>query len=58
MDAPATPFTAVPPHSIEAEKSVLGAVLENGGALSSAIEALAEDDFYVPAHREIFSAAE
>ena len=57
MDAPATPFTAVPPHSIEAEKSVLGAVLENGGALSSAIEALAEDDFYVPAHREIFSAA-
>ena len=56
MDTPAA-FSAVPPHSTEAERSVLGAMLQNSGAVSSAVEALAEDDFYVPAHKEIFSAA-
>ena len=40
MDAPASSFTAVPPHSTEAERSVLGAVLQNGGALSAAVESL------------------
>ncbi|MBR3742625.1 MAG: replicative DNA helicase [Clostridia bacterium] len=56
MDTPAA-FSAVPPHSTEAERSVLGAMLQSSGAVSSAVEALAEDDFYVPAHKEIFSAA-
>ncbi|MBQ7519396.1 MAG: replicative DNA helicase [Clostridia bacterium] len=50
-------FAAVPPHSTEAERSVLGAMLQNGGAVSSAVEMLTGDDFYVPAHREIFDAA-
>ena len=53
----AAAFAAVPPHSVEAEKSVLGAMLQNGGALSSALEMLTADDFYVPAHREVFDAA-
>ena len=57
MDSPAASFAPVPPHSIEAEKSVLGAMLQSSGAVSSAVEMLQDDDFYVPAHREIFSAA-
>ena len=59
MDAPAaaSSFAPVPPHSTEAERSVLGAMLQNGGAVSSATEMLQADDFYVPAHREIFDAA-
>ncbi len=57
MDAPASSFAPVPPHSTEAERSVLGAMLQSGGALSSALEMLSADDFYVPAHREIFDGA-
>ncbi|MBR4359838.1 MAG: replicative DNA helicase [Clostridia bacterium] len=58
MDAPASAgFAPVPPHSTEAERSVLGAMLQSGNAVSSAVEMLSADDFYVPAHREIFDAA-
>ena len=57
MDAPNTVFSSVPPHSTEAERSVLGAMLQNGNAVSAAVEMLSADDFYQPAHREIFSAA-
>ena len=57
MDAPAASFAPVPPHSTEAEKSVLGAMLQSGTAVSAAVETLTKDDFYVPAHREIFDAA-
>ena len=57
MDAPAASFTPVPPHSIEAERSVLGAMLQDVAAVTSALELLGADDFYVPAHREIFDAA-
>jgi replicative DNA helicase len=58
MDAPASSgFSAVPPHSTEAERSVLGAMLQSGDAVSSALEMLSADDFYVPAHREIFDGA-
>ena len=59
MDAPApSAFSPIPPHSTEAERSVLGAMLQNSGALSSAMEMLTGDDFYVPAHREIFLTAQ
>ena len=59
MDTPVNSgsFSAVPPHSTEAERSVLGAMLQSGNAVSAAIEILTADDFYVPAHREIFDAA-
>ena len=57
MDAPASSFAPIPPHSTEAERSVLGAMLQSGGAVSSALEMLSADDFYVPAHREIFDGA-
>ena len=57
MDGSAASFAPVPPHSAEAERSVLGAMLQNGGAVSTALEMLSSDDFYTPAHREIFDAA-
>ena len=54
--APSTAFSAVPPQSIEAERSVLGALLQDSKAVSIAMEMMQEDDFYVPAHRAIFEA--
>ncbi len=46
----------VPPHSDEAEVSVLGGMLLEETAADRAMETLAEDDFYHPAHRRIFGA--
>ncbi|MBQ6599123.1 MAG: hypothetical protein IJH79_16355 [Lentisphaeria bacterium] len=43
-----------PPNSVEAEISVLGAMLQDGTAVLRATEQLAPDDFYQPEHREIF----
>ena len=46
----------VPPHHMDAEKSVLGAMLISNEAVLLAHEMLTPDDFYSPAHREIFDA--
>ena len=46
----------VPPSNAEAEISVLGAMLQDSVAVLRASEQLAEEDFYHPEHREIFSA--
>ena len=46
----------VPPHSQEAEKSVLGSMLISRDALELACEMLRPDDFYFGAHRDIFEA--
>ena len=51
------PEGMTPPHSVDAERSVLGAVLQDGAALTTALEMLQENDFYVPAHKAIFAAA-
>ena len=45
-----------PPNSVEAEQSVLGAMMQDENAVLQAVEALSTDDFYQPAHREIFEA--
>ncbi len=45
----------LPPSSIDAERSVIGAMLQDNGAASLAFENLAPDDFYSPEHKEIFS---
>ncbi len=44
------------PHSIDAEMSVLGAMMMDRTALDRGLEALSVDDFYLPAHKEIFKA--
>lgn len=44
----------VPPHSLEAEQSVLGAMLLDKDAIAKAIDILVVDDFYREAHRIIF----
>ncbi|MEW6714671.1 MAG: replicative DNA helicase [Nitrospirota bacterium] len=46
----------LPPQNIEAEQSVLGAILLENEALPSAMELLVPDDFYKEAHKKIFSA--
>ncbi|MBO4298400.1 MAG: replicative DNA helicase, partial [Clostridia bacterium] len=50
------PGGRVPPHHLEAERSVLGAMLQSPEAVLLAQESLTPDDFYDPAHREIFDA--
>ena len=50
------PGGRVPPHHLEAERSVLGAMLQSSEAVMLAQESLVPDDFYDPAHREIFDA--
>ncbi len=46
----------VPPHSIEAEQSVLGAMLMDRESIIVVVEILKADDFYKEAHTEIFEA--
>ncbi|MGD9763063.1 MAG: replicative DNA helicase [Candidatus Binatia bacterium] len=46
----------VPPHSIEAEESVIGGVLLDNAALDRAIELIVPEDFYREAHRKIMRA--
>ncbi len=54
----ATPrgYDRVPPHSMEAEVSVLGASMLSRSAAIEASEVLAPDDFYRGAHRTVFEA--
>jgi replicative DNA helicase len=47
----------VPPHNLEAEESLLGAMLLSGDAIASAVNIhLSADDFYKPAHGHIYDA--
>jgi replicative DNA helicase len=46
----------VPPHNLEAEEAVLGAVLSAGKLLGEVAALLEEGDFYRPAHRAIWRA--
>ncbi len=46
----------VPPQNIEAEQSVLGAILLQNEAIDQALEIVTADDFYRETHREIFRA--
>jgi replicative DNA helicase len=44
----------VPPHSVEAEQSVLGGLMLANDAWDRVADLLSEDDFYRPEHRLIF----
>jgi len=45
-----------PPHSREAEESVIGAVLLSEEAVNEVMDRLHPPDFYIPAHQAIFEA--
>jgi len=44
------------PHNLEAERSVLGAIILDNAALSVAVRNLAAADFFLPQHKYIFTA--
>src|SRR3972149_1191675 len=46
----------LPPQALEAERSVLGAILIDSGAMNLVAEFLRPEHFYEPANKTIFSA--
>ncbi len=46
----------IPPQNIEAERSVIGAILLENEAINNVLEILSVNDFYSESHRKIFSA--
>ncbi len=44
----------IPPHSIEAEQSVLGSMMVSKESINTALEIVRPDDFYKEANKEIF----
>jgi replicative DNA helicase len=51
-----TAVTHLPPHDLEAEQSVLGAMLVNPNAIAAVTESLTAEDFYRDTHRLIYRA--
>ncbi len=49
-------FQKIPPHSLEAEQSLLGSMMLSEDAVDAALEEVKADDFYQSSHRFIFSA--
>ena len=60
METTKTPASSadvrIPPQNLEAEQSVLGAMLLSRDAVESAIQVLREEDFYREVHRALFRA--
>ncbi len=60
MSVPATvvalPHGRVPPHNLDAEKSLLGGVLLESQAFSEVVEIVRAEEFYRDAHRKVFEA--
>jgi replicative DNA helicase len=46
----------VPPNNLQAEESLLGAMLLSRDAIAAAVETCSADDFYKPAHGHVFDA--
>jgi replicative DNA helicase len=46
----------VPPHNLEAEESLLGAMLLSRDAIAAAVERVSPEDFYKPSHAHVFRA--
>ena len=51
-----TPVGRVPPHNLEAEESLLGAMLLSRDAIAIAMEVCNPEDFYKTSHGHIFDA--
>ncbi len=47
-------FDRVPPHNIEAEKSVLGALMLEGDSIVKIVDRVFPEDFYYDAHKRIY----
>lgn len=56
MPTPDVSDLRLPPQNLEVEQSVLGAILLENSALSTALELITPADFYRGAHRDIYSA--
>ncbi|MGO9015511.1 MAG: replicative DNA helicase [Dissulfurispiraceae bacterium] len=56
MQDAAVSIDKLPPQNIEAEQSVLGAIIFDNEALPKALEMLAVDDFYRESHRRLYDA--
>src|SRR5438105_5470065 len=46
----------IPPHNLEAEESLLGAMLLSKDAIATAVETVTAFDFYKPAHGHLYDA--
>jgi replicative DNA helicase len=55
-DGGATSIGRIPPHNLEAEESLLGAMLLSRDAIAAAMEVCKPDDFYKSSHGHIFDA--
>ena len=55
-DGPRQVVGRVPPHNLDAEASLLGAMLLSSDAISAALQIVKVDDFYKPAHAHVFDA--
>ncbi|MFN2549159.1 MAG: replicative DNA helicase [Myxococcales bacterium] len=60
MSAPANvvalPHGRVPPHNLDAERSLLGGILLDGQSLTDVVEIVKPEEFYRDAHRKVFEA--
>lgn len=56
MERVATAIERIPPQNLEAEQSTLGSMMIERSALEKGLEILRPEDFYRPAHQEIFDA--
>ena len=48
----------VPPHNLEAEQAVLGGILVDNSVFHDLLDVITDDDFYSPAHAEIYRACQ
>src|SRR3972149_2934633 len=55
--AEASPTAPVPPQNLDAEESVLGAMMLSPGAIGAVSEVLSAGDFYFASHGKIYKAA-
>ncbi len=53
---PPAPLSRIPPHNLDAEASVLGAMLLSRDAIADTIEVVSSEHFYKPGHAHVFDA--